>query len=182
MFIYLLQSPISDKVYIGQTWNLKDRYKSHRFDSLNRTKTHKDKWYKKYTNLGWEPQMSTLCECEESEVDKMERFYISFFKQMGFKLTNAEDGGNLNKHHSNETKLKISKSKMGCKSWNKGLNLSPEHASKTRIANQTKESICNHVRQDYLLNFKHGIINTLSNKYDLNRHTIAKIIGSTPNK
>jgi len=124
MFIYTLEDPITKEIrYVGKTNNLEDRYKRHlqkcyleKYDK----NTHKSRWIKNLLKSGNKPIMEILEECNESDVNQLEKYWISQFRVWGFKLTNISDGGEIvghwkGKHHSEKTKRKISKSKDSIK-------------------------------------------------------------------
>lgn len=137
--------------YIGYTKKeIEQRLKEHMY-SYRQLKTHKDKWFNQQINMGFEILTQLLeSDIPESNVDSKEIFYIKKFKDLGFKLTNSNDGGiGGGKNPSLETKKKISEKNKG-KTPRKGAILSEETKNKIRIkrigtkaSEETKTKISN---------------------------------------
>jgi len=130
--IYKITSP-SGKVYIGQSWDIKNRFAKYR--SLSSVKKQRI-LYNSLLKYSWENHKFEIIEnCLENvtqkELDDLEIYYIKMYKDSGFSLLNIKDGGRGGKHskesidkmlltkgkqnHTEETKLKISKSHIGMK-------------------------------------------------------------------
>ncbi len=134
--VYILSDPRTDQIrYVGKTTgSLQKRLKQHLSASSLRWKSHKNHWVKELTVLGLRPLI------EEAEVfdsqkamDEGEKFYISYFKSLGFKLTNSTDGGeglSPGFKHTAETKTKMQASHAG----KKKAPFSAEHKRNIAIA------------------------------------------------
>lgn len=119
-FIYSLNDPITNEIrYIGKTGNIEDRYKRHLqkcyLDKYDKN-THKSNWIKSLLKMGLKPILNIIQECNTENVNELEVYWISKFKKDGIKLTNSSMGGEVGvdwtgKHHTNESKEKIRKSK-----------------------------------------------------------------------
>lgn len=94
-YIYTLSDPITNKVmYIGKTNNIDDRFKRHISDYyLNESNSNKNKWIKKLKSENKLPIMEILDQGESEIIYDLEIYWISQFKQWGFKLTNMTEGG-----------------------------------------------------------------------------------------
>jgi group I intron endonuclease len=137
--IYSLNDPITLEIrYIGQTIDMVTRLYGHIND---KHKTHKVNWIKSLKNKGLKPTINLIQEVPNEEASKWEIFYISFFKNCGFDLTNLTDGGepgNFKKghKHSPETRLKIKEARAkqvipkGKDSPHYGKKHTPEHVAK----------------------------------------------------
>jgi len=107
--IYKITSP-SGGIYIGQSIDVIDRkrkYTSMRCCDQSRL-------YNSLKKYGWNNHaFDIICECPESELDELEKYYIKEYKtfntEYGMNLTDG--GGHF--RHSEETRQKISKSRMG---------------------------------------------------------------------
>ena len=153
--IYCLTSP-SSKCYIGQSWDIKSRFKKYRTDS-NSIKNQRKLYnaIKKYKSYNFKYEIIDLCETQE-EMDNKEKFYIDLYNSIdnGY---NIKDGGSNGKH-SKETKIKMSISHKGkiikLESRNKmskakkGICLSQETRNKMRnsrighsLSQETKNKI-----------------------------------------
>ena len=117
--IYLLVDPSGEVRYVGKANCPESRLRVHwadRFDG----RTHKDRWLSTLSN----PPIIRVVEVGTGSWQEAERFYISFYRdEVGCRLTNiqpgGEGGGNFT-HHTEATKLKISKSK-------KNVRLTDQH-------------------------------------------------------
>jgi hypothetical protein len=105
MNIYIFTFP-NGKQYVGQSTNIKNRYKSHK----NGKQQLVDKVIKKY---GWDNIKKLEMECSEDYLDWMEIEWIKELNSISPNGYNLDSGGNTNKHLSKETKKKISLSNKG---------------------------------------------------------------------
>lgn len=109
--IYGIRNLINGKIYVGKTgMNFGDRWDSHR-SLLNNGKhdnPYLQKAWNKYKQENFE--FIVLEDCEIDELNEREMYYIKLYKDMGLAY-NIHDGGdegyNLGKHLSEETKRKI---------------------------------------------------------------------------
>ena len=109
--IYGIRNLINGKIYVGKTgMNFGDRWDSHR-SLLNNGKhdnPHLQKAWNKYGKDNFE--FIVLEDCEIDELSDREKYYIKLYKDMELAY-NIHDGGdegyNLGKHLSEETKQKI---------------------------------------------------------------------------
>ena len=112
--IYLITNIINDKKYIGQSVDVKNRIRNHKW-ALRHNKHINDHLQKSFNKYGEDCFVfSVICECEEAQLDELERFYISYYNcinpNYGY---NSETGGNLNKHWSNELLQKMKDIRSG---------------------------------------------------------------------
>lgn len=105
---------VNNKRYIGQSVNVEDRLLHHRSELRNQrhSNSHLQRSWNKYGEDNF--KFEILFECQECELDYLERYYISFYntidREYGY---NKESGGSLNKHMSEESKRKMSVAKQG---------------------------------------------------------------------
>lgn len=108
--IYKIENLIDGKVYIGQSINILRRLADHK-SSLKYNRHHNGYLQRAYNKYGKENfDFSIICECEKEDLDELEKYYImdvyaSTNRDKGY---NRENGGNLYKTVSLETKKKIS--------------------------------------------------------------------------
>lgn len=116
--IYKLIDPITKDVrYVGQTKrSLEQRLNEHVKGYGQKTNTFKRNWINKLLKQGLTP----IIELQESgltksTVSEREIYWIKFYKEHDFKLTNATSGGEgpLDYKHSEETRAKLKKSLTG---------------------------------------------------------------------
>ncbi|MDE2097612.1 MAG: GIY-YIG nuclease family protein [Patescibacteria group bacterium] len=132
VFIYTLSHPLTDEVrYVGKTEDLRHRFSGHINENSD---THKGRWIRRIKLEGLRPKIEPieiLDNPEDSEWQEAERFWIETLKQYGCRLTNLDNGGTSGRTPSIETRMKISRSRLGTR-------LSEEH--KLKISNSLKNS------------------------------------------
>lgn len=108
--IYTLSNPLTNEIrYIGQTQNtLKSRLQCH----LNRKdKTYRTNWIQSLLKDNIIPEIKLICETTDYKTClELEIFYIKKYKDEGYRLVNATDGGDgcIGYKHTEETKKKLS--------------------------------------------------------------------------
>lgn len=112
--VYKITNLVNGKVYIGQSINIKNRWKDH-INSLNREDSNctlLQRAWNKYKQESFSFEILELC--SEDMLDEVEIKYIDIYnsRKNGY---NIEPGGNTNKYLSDETKQKISESHLGMK-------------------------------------------------------------------
>ena len=137
--IYILIDPRDYKIrYVGQTNNIKIRYNSHICD-IN-SNTHKSKWIKSLKNLGFRPKIVVIGEYTKDTIDVWEMFWITYYRQCGYELTNYGDGGKTRKGYkwSEATHQKFKRTVTGRKlSENTKRKMSDAHMGK-KMSNDAK--------------------------------------------
>jgi len=109
--IYKITSP-SDKIYIGQSWDLKKRFRKYKNLKCER----QPKIFNSLVKYGFDNHtIEIICEFNCDDVtqdilDQKEIFYINEYKKNGFEMMNLASGGSKGKH-SEETKEKLRKIK-----------------------------------------------------------------------
>lgn len=126
--IYLITSP-TNKIYIGQSINILNRWKYHKYSFKLNTKISNS--FKKY---GFENhKFEIICECDETELNELEIFYIKKYNSFNSKIgLNLKSGGEQGGKLSEETKQKLSDSLKGREVWNVGIPVSKETKDKIR--------------------------------------------------
>ncbi len=118
VFIYgLIEKNNNILRYIGKTTDIKRRFRRH----INERFLHdsyKDRWVRKMINENIEIDIIIIDIVEQIEWQYWEKFYISYFKFIGCKLTNGTNGGDQppstkGRKHTEESKLKMSNTKKG---------------------------------------------------------------------
>lgn len=112
--IYKITNIVNKKVYIGQSINIKARWKDH-MNSLNRKDskcTLLQRAWNKYGQSNFSFEILELC--SENMLDEIETKYIDLYDSCNVdKGYNIEPGGNANKYLSDQTKQKIRDAHLG---------------------------------------------------------------------
>jgi len=137
--IYKIISP-SGKIYIGQSWNIKKRWREYKC-GLGKLQRY---LYNSFLKHGFYNHIFEIIhelpkDIEQEVLDRYEVFYWKWYKYLGFEMLNIKEPGKGGKI-SEETKLKMSKSKIGKPSKLKGIKKPKEifiKVWKTRRKNGT---------------------------------------------
>lgn len=114
--IYKIFNIVNEKVYIGQSINIKARWKDH-IHSLNRGDSRCTLLQRAWNKYGQDNFSFEILElCSEDMLDDTETKYIDLYDSCNVhKGYNIETGGNQHKHLSDETKRKIREAHLGVK-------------------------------------------------------------------
>lgn len=114
--IYIIRNLINNKVYVGQSKDILERWRKHRSD-LTARKKHNDHFqlaWDKYTESNFNFEILEIC--GEDYLDEREKYWIKHYqsnnKNFGY---NKTSGGQLYRKISEETKEKIKKVNQGKK-------------------------------------------------------------------
>lgn len=141
--IYKIQSQVKpERIYIGSTANIIKRWNRH-LSLLRKNKHHSNQLQNHVNKYGFNDlQFSVLLVCEKEDLIFLEQIFIDNYKpffnicktagsQLGNKRTKETclklSSANKGKHHSIETKIKLSQSQLG----NKNL-LGFKHSEETK--------------------------------------------------
>ena len=151
VYVYRHMNKTNGKSYIGQTVNIKNRWRVEGYKCCT-------KFYNALKKYGWDNFTHEILEvCDENNVDERERYYIEFYDSINNGY-NLESGGNKNKKASEEkkkkqsiaitgkklseeTKAKISRLHKGKTPWNKGIKIPVEKRRKLSEDHKRKISI-----------------------------------------
>jgi len=137
MFIYLIDYNYNNWYYIGKTsTSINKRFNSHVY-SCKQNKTKHHKCWNKSLQEGNQPEIIILEEIKKGDINELEKWYISYFKSIGVKLTNLTNGGDGLQGHifSNEHKQRISQTKKSQK-----LTITTDHINILKMANSHPRS------------------------------------------
>jgi group I intron endonuclease len=118
VYIYGLVDPITNQLrYIGKSVNPKSRFRRHIAD-INLHDSYKDRWIRYLVEKGFKPTLLIIDIVNKDEWIYWEKFYISYFKFIGFNMVNGTLGGDeppstKGRKHTEESKLKMSNTKKG---------------------------------------------------------------------
>ena len=108
--IYLITNIITGMRYVGQTNCYDKRMNTHKSISKNsKSKEYLRILYQDIRLYGWDSfTKEVVLECQESEADKHERYYIKAFGTLYPSGYNLDSGGNKNKYFSFEVATNLS--------------------------------------------------------------------------
>lgn len=109
MFIYIIQNKINQKIYIGQSVDVKNRWRQHRSNARN---NYRHPLYDSIRKYGEHNFSCTILEehCSMDELNEVEVFWISFFGSINRSLGYNLEFGGKGFARSEEVKRKISES------------------------------------------------------------------------
>lgn len=95
IYIYQLVDPRDGLIkYVGQTNNIKKRFSFHISPTSIKRKTRNSNWLNKLNILGLKPELDIIdIANNEDEADRLECFWIGYYKYIGLKLNNGTNGG-----------------------------------------------------------------------------------------
>lgn len=120
IYIYKYTNVINNKVYIGQTINIRRRKREHVLDSSKKDKTKFHNAINKYGIENFLFEIICICFCDD-EANKMEQYFISKYNSFCFGYNMTIGGNNYSgklhpsygKKHKEETKIMMSKNRKG---------------------------------------------------------------------
>ena len=137
--IYMIRNLVNNKVYIGQSIDIYERWNEHicALRGEYHANNHLQSSWNKYKECNFE--FSIIEECDESELNNKEIFWIaendSYYN--GYNQTKG-GGGIRGFKHSDETKAKISVANKGENNFMYGKHHSYETKQKISVANKGK--------------------------------------------
>lgn len=98
-FIYTLSDPRTNEIrYVGKTKQPKDRMSRHLqkcyLDKYDKN-TYKSNWIKALLKENVQPKMYIIEEGDNIDINEKEIFWIKWFKDNGYRLTNLSEGGEI---------------------------------------------------------------------------------------
>lgn len=121
--IYVLVDPRDHEIrYVGKTkfTNLIAKRDDHVYKALYAAKVNMPRytWIRKLRRLGLTPDIVKVQDVDNQHINDAERYWITYFRDLGCALTNATPGGDgfVGARHTEETKAKIRLALIG-KSW-----------------------------------------------------------------
>ena len=131
VFIYTLSDPFTEEVrYVGKTIKtLNRRLSGHIAAAKRKASSYSSCWIKSLLDRGKLPEISLLEMTSNSDWQETERFWISYLRFLGFRLTNITLGGEgfHGKPLTKEHKAKISLSMKGMQSNTLGKKMPNSH-------------------------------------------------------
>ena len=110
--IYYIENITTNKKYIGQAYNIEDRWKKHTY------KLNNNMHYNKYLQSAWNKygecdfKFCVLEYCKKDELDSREKYYINLYntidRELGYNLKSG--GQNGGSKYSDESRKKMSES------------------------------------------------------------------------
>jgi group I intron endonuclease len=136
--IYCIENIVDNKKYIGKSVNISSRWKSHL--SALKNKAYNNNYLQNSYNKHGEScfYFSILEICSNDYLNDREKYYIQLYKTKVSNGYNFDDGGSEKLNLSQETKIKLSLSKMGKRNPNFGKKDSEETRQRKIASNSGK--------------------------------------------
>jgi group I intron endonuclease len=143
IYIYTLKDPRDYQVkYIGKTIDVNRRLKEHTKPYNLKTNSLKNNWLKHIIGLGHYPIMEILEECNKLNWEEKERYWINYYRELGFDLKNMTNGGEGTDGAvmSDDFKLNLSKKRKGKNNPYYGKKHSEEILEKIALASKDRNN------------------------------------------
>lgn len=142
--IYLLHHPASKQLYIGKSAKGMKRPRGHSEPGQLKHYAHlpRAKWIQSLKKRGLEAQIVILEVCASpNDLDEAERFHISYFRSLGFRLLNLTDGGDgINGYrHSDKARARMSKKHKARANTDEGRQRMAEMANNYWSTDEARE-------------------------------------------
>ena len=127
--VYSIRNITNNRCYIGSSVNLQRRFGSHKAQlnkNIHSNPALQNAW-NKYGRESFVFEILMLCPVDQ--LIENEQKFIDITKYL-YNMSDRADLPMLGKNHTEETKLKMSRSKKGQKPWNTGLKMSDELCEK----------------------------------------------------
>lgn len=137
--IYVLSDPRNEDIrYVGKTKQaIEKRLKQHLRDRNNNRRTN---WIKSLRKVGVSPTILLIENTDEQNWEIRERYWIKYYRSLGYDLTNLTDGGEGTSNPAPETRARMSEAHKGEKNGNYGKPMpfeQRERLSEIRLAMNT---------------------------------------------
>ena len=116
VYIYSIKDPRDYQIkYIGKTIDFNRRIKEHTSLYNLRANTSKNNWIKKLLSENLQPIFEVLETCDSINWGERERYWINYYRELGFDMKNMCDGGEGNHglKMTDDFKLNLSKKRKG---------------------------------------------------------------------
>jgi len=192
-YVYQIKNLINNKIYIGQSINIKERWHRHKKNAKRKINHPLYDSINKYgiSNFLFE----ILAECNTQEdTDLLEKQFIIQYDTMNKeKGYNLREGGRNGSKHTPESIKKLSDAHKGKKGWNKGMTGEKSHMyqDKNHQYGKTGELSANHIitqkiadkiREEYsqykTRKEKHGKAKIIFTKYNISDTLFYDIISN----
>jgi hypothetical protein len=140
--VYALLEPETGEVrYVGKSKHGLERPRQHR-RAAHRERSHKATWIRALARKGQEPRILVLSHYEtEDAAYAAEVEWIKLLRDCGVRLTNHNDGGRGGEggKASDETRRKLSESRLGAKNHQHGKPQHPNNKAAVSAANKARK-------------------------------------------
>lgn len=135
--VYMISNLVNGKVYIGSTNNINNRFSKHK-SRLNNSTHHNNHLQNAWDKYGSDSfEFKTLMVCPDNERNHCEQMFMDLYnsqnRDFGYNIKDA-DGHSV----SEETRLKLSEANKGQVPWIKGKHHSEETKHKISESNKSK--------------------------------------------
>ena len=203
--IYMITNKVNGKIYIGQAVDIEERWQSHKTELKGNY--HHNKHLQNAWNKDGEDnfEFTIICECDESQLNTMEQYYIFdlmvYDDRIGYnknyggssgrpteesrkKMSKAKKGKYIGenhpfygKHHSEETRKKISEAIEGKNHPNYGKHHSEE--TRKKISETEKGKTCSEESRKKMSEAKRGEKHPMYGKFGVKHNKSIPVVQLT---
>lgn len=139
-YIYVLRDPNDNEIrYVGKSDNPKERIIEHIRKSKYK-KTYKNNWIQKLLKEDKKPIMEIIDTVQKYEWSEKEKYWVKYYKDKGYNLTNLTEGGDGGNFGDEINKL-ISQKLKGRVFTEETIKIMSESAKKRKLTEEGRKSL-----------------------------------------
>ena len=177
--IYLIKNTINDKIYVGSSDDIDNRWRNHKtfLANNNHHSIHLQNAWQKYGERAFIFEIIELISDKERLLEREQYYldlYCSYEQENGYNISKFSFSPMKGRKHTEETKKHLSINNSGDKHWAYGKHLSEEHKNKIssikrKISKEQEKEVL-----EYYKKLENGY--EVAKLYDVHAETIYRIL------